>query len=208
MNIVSVASALRGDTAVGQHITVRGWIRSKRDSKAGISFLAIHDGSCFDAIQAVIPNDLDNYESEVLQLGAGCSVVVSGLLVASQGKGQQYEIQASAVEVVGWVEDAVGNIAPFTLPETWTHGCIMVLNAVETLYISHHLEHWAYGCIMALIALETWYFSDHVGTWTHRLIMVLMQVEHGTALFSNFMCALWYIKLRTTRTTIQNGILY
>ncbi len=106
MNTVSVASALKGETAVGQHITVRGWIRSKRDSKAGISFLAIHDGSCFDAIQAVVPSELENYEREVLQISTGCSVVVSGKLVESQGKGQSVEIHARAVDVVGRVADA------------------------------------------------------------------------------------------------------
>jgi asparaginyl-tRNA synthetase len=106
MNIVSVASALRGDTAVGQHITVRGWIRSKRDSKAGISFLAIHDGTCFDPIQAVVPSELENYQSEVLHISTGCAVIVSGELVESQGKGQSVEIHADSVEVVGLVEDA------------------------------------------------------------------------------------------------------
>ena len=50
MCLVSIASALKGDIPVGNTVTVRGWIRSKRDSKAGFSFLAIHDGSCFDAI--------------------------------------------------------------------------------------------------------------------------------------------------------------
>ncbi len=106
MHTVSVASALKGETAVGEHITVRGWIRSKRDSKAGISFLAIHDGTCFDAIQAVVPSELENYESDVLHISTGCSVVVSGELVESQGKGQSLEIHASAVEVVGRVVDA------------------------------------------------------------------------------------------------------
>ncbi len=67
--------------------------------------MAIHDGSCFDAIQAVIPAELENYQSEVLQLCAGCSVVVGGELVESQGKGQAYEIQANSVQVVGWVDE-------------------------------------------------------------------------------------------------------
>ena len=64
----------------------------------GISFLAIHDGSAFDPVQAVVPSDLANYESEVLHLTTGCAVVVSGELVASQGKGQSVEIQATEVE--------------------------------------------------------------------------------------------------------------
>ena len=103
--IVPVADLLQGQLALGEQVTVRGWLRSKRDSKAGISFLAVHDGSAFDAIQAVVPNTLDNYEDEVLHLSTGCAVVVSGELAASQGKGQNVEIQASDVEVVGWVDD-------------------------------------------------------------------------------------------------------
>jgi asparaginyl-tRNA synthetase len=102
----TVVAALKGQVAVGSQVTVKGWLRSKRDSKAGISFLAVHDGTAFDPIQAVVPNTLANYEDEVLKLSTGCAVVVSGELVASQGKGQSVEIQASAVEVVGWVDDA------------------------------------------------------------------------------------------------------
>ena len=102
----TVVAALKGEVAVGSQVTVKGWLRSKRDSKAGISFLAVHDGTAFDAIQAVVPSELDNYESEVLKLSTGCAVVVSGELVESQGKGQSVEIHASEVEVVGWVDDA------------------------------------------------------------------------------------------------------
>ncbi len=100
-----IAALLRGEIAIGHQVTVRGWLRSKRDSKAGISFLAVHDGSSFDPIQAVVPDSLGNYASEVLKLSTGCAVVVTGELVASQGKGQSVEIQATAVEVVGWVDD-------------------------------------------------------------------------------------------------------
>ena len=103
---IPVAAALRGDLPLGSVVTVRGWLRSKRDSKAGISFLAVHDGSSFDPIQAVVPATLGNYESEILKLSTGCAVCVHGELVASQGQGQALEIQASEVEVVGWVEDA------------------------------------------------------------------------------------------------------
>ncbi|MEH6571496.1 MAG: OB-fold nucleic acid binding domain-containing protein, partial [Halioglobus sp.] len=102
----SIVAALKGQCTTGAQITVQGWIRSKRDSKAGISFLAIHDGSAFDAIQAVVPAELANYESEILLLSTGCAVVVTGELVESQGKGQSVEIQATEVRVVGWVDDA------------------------------------------------------------------------------------------------------
>ncbi|MEP0203781.1 MAG: asparagine--tRNA ligase [Halioglobus sp.] len=105
-DFLSVAAALKAQEQLGKTVTVKGWLRSKRDSKAGISFLAVHDGSAFDAIQAVVPNELSNYEDEILKLSTGCSVIVSGELVESQGKGQSVEIQATSVEVVGWVDDA------------------------------------------------------------------------------------------------------
>ncbi|WP_250656166.1 asparagine--tRNA ligase [Alkalimarinus coralli] len=105
MAIHSINQLLLGSVIAGSEVTIRGWIRSRRDSKAGISFLHVHDGSCFNPLQAVVPNELENYESEVLKLCAGCSVIVTGTLVESEGKGQAYEIQATRVEVVGWVDD-------------------------------------------------------------------------------------------------------
>jgi len=101
----TVAALLSGRVELGTAVTVRGWLRSKRDSKAGISFLAVHDGSAFHPIQAVVPDTLANYRSEVLPLSTGCAVVVSGTLVESEGKGQSVEIQATAVTVVGIVDD-------------------------------------------------------------------------------------------------------
>ena len=100
-----VESLLTGKVSTGTQVTVEGWVRSKRDSKAGISFVAVHDGSHFDPIQAVIPQELANYESEILPITTGCAVRISGELVESQGKGQQFEIQATQVTVLGWVDD-------------------------------------------------------------------------------------------------------
>ncbi|WP_394174476.1 asparagine--tRNA ligase [Thalassotalea litorea] len=105
MSVPAITDVLTGKHPVGEPITVQGWIRTRRDSKAGISFLAIHDGSCFDPIQAVVPNDLENYQNDVLKLTTGSSVKVTGTLVESQGKGQSFEIQATQVEVLGLVED-------------------------------------------------------------------------------------------------------
>ncbi|HUH37103.1 MAG TPA: asparagine--tRNA ligase [Spongiibacteraceae bacterium] len=104
MTLLSVRDALQ-QSADSQQVSVRGWLRSRRDSKAGVSFLAVSDGSCFDAIQAVVPNTLANYTSEVLNLSTGCAVIVNGVLVASEGRGQAVEIQATAVDVVGWVDN-------------------------------------------------------------------------------------------------------
>ncbi|QQP97256.1 asparagine--tRNA ligase [Lysobacter enzymogenes] len=110
MTVVSVEQALAGKIPAGGEVTVRGWVRTRRDSKAGLSFVNVSDGSCFAPIQVVAPNALANYDSEIKHLSTGCSVIATGTLVASQGQGQSYEIQASKVEVVGWVED------PLTYP--------------------------------------------------------------------------------------------
>jgi asparaginyl-tRNA synthetase len=105
MSVISITDVLAGKYPVSEAVTIHGWIRTRRDSKAGISFLAVHDGSCFDAIQAIAPSDLDNYQSEVLKLTTGAAVKVTGILVESPGKGQSFEIQATNVEVLGFVDD-------------------------------------------------------------------------------------------------------
>ena len=101
----SVKNLIGDEALIGSHVTVQGWLRSKRDSKAGISFLAVNDGSHFDSLQCVAPKELENYEDEVLKLSTGCAVTVSGELVASQGGGQSVEIQASKVELIGDIDD-------------------------------------------------------------------------------------------------------
>ncbi|MHA6310816.1 MULTISPECIES: asparagine--tRNA ligase [Pantoea] len=105
MSVVPVADVLHGRVAVDSEVTVRGWVRTRRDSKAGLSFIAVYDGSCFNPVQAVVNNSLNNYQDEVLRLTTGCSVIITGTVVASPGQGQAFEIQATHVEVVGWVED-------------------------------------------------------------------------------------------------------
>src|SRR5512139_609866 len=92
---------------VGTECTVKGWVRTRRDSKAdgGLSFLAVHDGSCHEPIQAVAPAGLANYQRDILRLSTGCAVEVDGTLVASPGAKQAVELRASAVRVVGWVDD-------------------------------------------------------------------------------------------------------
>jgi asparaginyl-tRNA synthetase len=104
MSASRVVDILAGRVAEGQQATVLGWIRTRRDSKAGLSFLALHDGSCFAPVQVVAPKALPNYESDVLRLSAGCAVSVTGKVVASPGKGQALEIHADRVELVGGVE--------------------------------------------------------------------------------------------------------
>jgi asparaginyl-tRNA synthetase len=89
----------------GDQVKIKGWIRTRRDSKAGFSFLAVYDGSCHAPIQVVAPNDLTNYTDEIQKLSAGCSVIIEGELVESPAKGQSVEIKATHVNVIGWVDD-------------------------------------------------------------------------------------------------------
>lgn len=105
MNTYSIAEIVKGAVALGEEVIIKGWVRTRRTSKAGISFVAVHDGSCFDPIQVVVPDSLANYESEVMHLGAGCSVIATGSLVASEGQGQSVEVQAASLQVVGMVDD-------------------------------------------------------------------------------------------------------
>src|SRR6185369_5129806 len=102
---IAISSILTGKVPAGAGVTVRGWVRTRRDSKAGLSFLHVHDGSCFDPLQIVAPAGLPNYESEIKRLTSGCSVIATGTVAASQGQAQAVELQADAIEVVGWVDD-------------------------------------------------------------------------------------------------------
>jgi asparaginyl-tRNA synthetase len=102
---LACAAILAGRAPKDGHVTLKGWVRTRRDSKAGISFLHVSDGSCFHPVQVVAPNTLPNYADEVLHLTAGCAVEATGAIVPSPAKGQPFEMQATAVKVVGWVED-------------------------------------------------------------------------------------------------------
>jgi asparaginyl-tRNA synthetase len=105
MSTLSCAEILGGKALADASITLKGWVKTRRDSKAGISFVAVSDGSCFQPVQAVVPNSLGNYNDEVIRLTAGCAVEVSGTIVPSPAKGQPFEMQATSLKVVGWVDD-------------------------------------------------------------------------------------------------------
>jgi asparaginyl-tRNA synthetase len=105
MNSLSCSAILAGRAPADSPVTLKGWVRTRRDSKAGISFVHVSDGSTFHPVQVVAPSALANYSSEVLHLTAGCAVEATGLIVPSPAKGQPFEMQATAISVVGWVED-------------------------------------------------------------------------------------------------------
>src|SRR6266513_2398178 len=102
---LTVRDVLAGRAPKGESVTVKGWVRTRRDSKAGFSFVNVSDGSSFHPVQVVAANTLPNYSQEILKLTAGCAVEASGSIVPSPAKGQPFEMQASAIRVLGWVDD-------------------------------------------------------------------------------------------------------
>jgi asparaginyl-tRNA synthetase len=104
-NELSVRAILSGEAPVDAPVTVKGWVRTRRDSKAGISFVHVSDGSSFHPVQVVAPSTLANYADDVLKLTAGCAIEATGTIVPSPAKGQPFEMQASTINVIGWVDD-------------------------------------------------------------------------------------------------------
>jgi asparaginyl-tRNA synthetase len=175
--VVAVADALAGRVPVGSPVRVQGWLRTRRDSKAGLSFLHVHDGSCFDPLQVVAAGTLPNYEAELIRLTAGCAVVVEGELVASEGKGQAVEVQASSVEVVGWVDD----------PDTYPIAAKR--HSFEYLREHAHLRSRTntFGAIArvrdCLSQAVHRYFREHGYVWIHTPIITGSDCEGAGELF-------------------------
>ncbi len=173
----SISDILAQRVPTGSTVVARGWIRTRRDSKAGLSFLALHDGSCFDALQVVAPNDLANYTSEVLKLSAGCSVVVRGEVVASPGGGQAVEVRASEVTVTGWVED------PETYPMQPKRHSLEYLREVAHLRPRTNVI----GAVMrvrhCLAAAVHRFFHDHGFFWIHTPIITASDAEGAGQMF-------------------------
>ena len=103
MEKISVKDA-RNESSIGKAGKLQGWVRTRRDSKAGFSFIEINDGSSQGNIQIIAPDGLENYESDVKRLSAGCSITAEGEIKESGGRGQKTEMLASSVHVYGWAD--------------------------------------------------------------------------------------------------------
>jgi asparaginyl-tRNA synthetase len=173
----SISDILAQRVPTGSTVVARGWIRTRRDSKAGLSFLALHDGSCFDALQVVAPSELPNYGTEVLKLSAGCSVVVRGEVVASPGGGQAVEVRAVEVTVTGWVED------PETYPMQPKRHSLEYLREVAHLRPRTNVI----GAVMrvrhCLAAAVHRFFHDHGFFWIHTPIITASDAEGAGQMF-------------------------
>ena len=177
MQDLMIKDLLAGKVDVGSEVTVEAWVRTRRDSKAGFSFLSVSDGSCFGMLQIVVPAELENYESELLHLTTGASVSVKGTLVASQGKGQSFEVQASSVAVVGFVED------PDTYPMPAKR------HSMEHLRKNAHLRPRTniVGAMTrvrhTLAKAVHQYFDQHGFCWIHTPIITASDCEGAGELF-------------------------
>ena len=174
---VDIASLLKDRIATGSDVTVRGWVRTRRDSKAGLSFIHVHDGSCFDPLQVVAPATLANYESEIKKVTSGCAVVVSGRLTASQGQGQAVEIQAESVDVVGWVDD------PDTYPIQPKKTSFEYLREVAHLRPRTNTIGAAARVRHALSMAIHRYFHEHGFFWVHTPIITASDAEGAGEMF-------------------------
>ena len=173
----AVAALLRGKSPIGSRVTVRGWVRTRRDSKAGFSFIHVHDGSCFDPIQVVAPVQLPNYQAEVLKLTSGCAVIASGILAQSQGQGQAVEVQADAIDVVGWVEDPEAYpIQPKRTSFEYLREVAHLRPRTNTLGAVARVRH----CLSMAVHR---YFHEHGFFWVHTPIVTASDAEGAGEMF-------------------------
>lgn len=98
-----IANILR-KKPLGRTVTINGWVRTRRDSKENFSFVEVNDGSCLANLQVLADSTLANYATEVKKITTGCSVSVTGTLVASPAKGQEIELQANEITIFGWAD--------------------------------------------------------------------------------------------------------
>lgn len=173
----SIATIYKGDIPLGTELTLKGWVKTRRDSKAGISFIHLYDGSCFQGIQVIVPNTLSNYQSEVKALTAGCAIIVKGVLVASPGRGQQFEIQGTGLEVCGWIEN------PDTYPIQPKHHTLEYLREVAHLRPRTNTM----GAVMrvrntAAFAIHR-FFQEQGLFWIHTPIITTSDCEGAGELF-------------------------
>ena len=106
MELVEVRELYRNkDQYIGKRISVGGWIRSVRDLKT-FGFIVLHDGTCFNTLQVVYHDKLDNFV-EISKLNVGSAIIVTGELVATPQAKQPFEIQADQVVVEGYLNTGI-----------------------------------------------------------------------------------------------------
>jgi asparaginyl-tRNA synthetase len=177
INKTSIKSVIEHATPIGSPVIIEGWVRSRRTSKGGFSFVHVNDGSCFASLQIVADETLPNYGSEVVELGTGCAVRVAGTVAESQGKGQDREVQAHSVEVLGWIDD------PETYPIAKKQHTFEYLRTVAHLRPRTN----TFGAIARVRNAIAWavhdYFNRHGFVWVNTPIITANDCEGAGELF-------------------------
>jgi asparaginyl-tRNA synthetase len=172
-----IADLLRGSVPPGEAVTIKGWVRTRRDSKAGLSFINLHDGSGFAPIQVVAQRDLPNYENEIQRLTTGASAIVHGTLVATPGRPQPVEVHATSVEVVGLVDD------PETYPIQPKQHSMEFLRSVAHLRIRTN-TFGAVARVRHALAMAVHRFYHERGFfWIHTPIITTSDAEGAGEMF-------------------------
>lgn len=178
MNKFSVKQLLNTAPNSNLEVEIKGWVRSKRDSKANISFIALSDGSCFDTLQIVAQNKLENYTSDIVRLTKDCAIIVKGKVVPSLGGGQLIEILAESIEVVGWVE------RPDTYPVSLKRHSVEYLREVPHLRIRTSLIAAAMRIRNTVCHSIHEYLQQNSFYWVHTPIITTADCEGAGELFN------------------------
>lgn len=177
MKNFTVKELLHTTIEIDSIVMVKGWARSRRDSKAGISFITVNDGSCFDSVQVVAENKLSNYETDILKITKDCSLIVTGKVVKSLGKGQSIEIVATKIEVVGFVEN------PDTYPVSPKRHTVEYLRDVAHLRIRTNLL-GAVARVRNTVSFAIHeYFQKNGFSWIHTPIITGSDAEGAGEMF-------------------------
>src|SRR3989440_12006199 len=174
---LTVRDVLSGRAPHGASVTVKGWVRTRRDSKAGFSFVNVSDGSSFHPVQVVPANTLPNYPQEILNLTAGCVLEAVGNIVPSPAKGQPFEMQAGAIRVLGWVDD------PDTYPIQPKPHTLEFLREVAHLRPRTNVIGAATRVRHTLAKAIHRYFDENGFFWVNTPIITASDAEGAGALF-------------------------
>src|SRR6185503_1999848 len=175
--MTSCADVLAGRAPKETPVTLKGWVRTRRDSKAGFSFIHLSDGSSFHPVQVVAPKDLANYASEVLHLTAGCAIEATGSIVPSPAKGQPFEMQARAIQVVGWVDDPDSYpIQPKPHSLEFLRDVAHLRPRTNVIAATKRVRHTLAQAIHR-------FFSEHGFLWVNTPIITAADAEGAGALF-------------------------
>jgi len=177
MNKYSIRQLLNGALTADSAVEIQGWVRSRRDSKAGISFIALSDGSCFSTLQIVAEATLNNYQSEILSLTKDCSISVKGIVVPSPAEGQAIEILATNITVVGFVEN------PDTYPVSPKRHTVEYLREVAHLRVRTNLISAVTRVRNTVSIAIHQYLQDNGFYWIHTPLITASDAEGAGELF-------------------------